>query len=610
TVTDINEGPSLFNLGGDFQSVGNNGSLVTVDVGASAQWLDPEGVAAFDGGSLVVTGSGFDGSDALAIDTTGAVTLSAGYTNGSIIRVGGIDVGTLAGVSAAGFSVSLGAGATTTRLDAVLASVQFQSTSTSFGLRTVAFVADDGDGGSSTGPAATAQLLVVDASGGQVTLAEDGQHIFSAADFGFTGYTGASIQSITVTALPGAGSLTLNSLPVSVNQQISRGDIDLGLLRFDPVPDANGSPYTSFSFYINGGVESVTVLNGEPSSFTLNGGFLAPTDAILANAANFGPGGVIDNTISVAATSTTIDAAYLAQGLVLFDGETLDSSYTAAELAAIDTWVNAGGILISTNENTSYDPISESYTLPIVGNGSTSFLVANNVHPVMNGPFGSVGPVGGSFAAAGAIGYFDAAALQPGDIRLANDSLSGQPTIVLRPVGSGFILFTSDEGIFRAGMTGDGTISTPNDILVANVFAWASSVANTSVTTHPIDINVTPVDDAPTLGLNTGTSVNEGATVVINNTMLRIDDVDTLSANRVYTVSALPANGSLRLSTAVLGIGGTFTQDDIDNNRVDYLHNDSETNADSLQLTFGDATTTGLGPVTFNLTVNPVNDND
>ncbi len=89
---------------------------------------------------------------------------------------------------------------------------------------------------------------------------------------------------------------------------------------------ANGTGYDNFSFSVSDGISSITILAGEPNSFTLNGGLLTTTDQILADANNFGAAGTHATSITVAPSSTTIDAAYLSQGQVLFNGYVPDAN--------------------------------------------------------------------------------------------------------------------------------------------------------------------------------------------------------------------------------------------------------------------------------------------
>ncbi|BCX48071.1 agglutinin biogenesis protein MshQ [Haloferula helveola] len=65
-------------------------------------------------------------------------------------------------------------------------------------------------------------------------------------------------------------------------------------------------------------------------------------------------------------------------------------------------------------------------------------------------------------------------------------------------------------------------------------------------------------------------TVNDSA-FVITAADLRTIDGDHSAAQLTYTVDGSPVNGTLRLSAAPLGSGSTFTQDDIDNDLLDWL---------------------------------------
>ncbi|KJS12250.1 MAG: hypothetical protein VR67_10005 [Peptococcaceae bacterium BRH_c8a] len=119
-------------------------------------------------------------------------------------------------------------------------------------------------------------------------------------------------------------------------------------------------------------------------------------------------------------------------------------------------------------------------------------------------------------------------------------------------------------------------------------------------------VSVMPVNDAPMLTANTGATLDEGATVTLTNTMLGCSDPDNTADQLTYTVSQ-PPNGSLMLNDSPL-TGGTFTQNDIDNNRVAYAHDGSESPADSFTFTVTDGTGGNISNTTFAITVNPVND--
>jgi hypothetical protein len=126
--------------------------------------------------------------------------------------------------------------------------------------------------------------------------------------------------------------------------------------------------------------------------------------------------------------------------------------------------------------------------------------------------------------------------------------------------------------------------------------------------TAQITITIQGANDEQVIATNTGTTVLEGSTAnVITSAMLQTTDVDNTNSQLVYTVTAIPANGTLRLSDSVRGLGSTFTQADIDAGLVTYDHDDSQTSSDSFAFTVDDGTgTTSSG--TFNFTITNVND--
>jgi hypothetical protein len=94
---------------------------------------------------------------------------------------------------------------------------------------------------------------------------------------------------------------------------------------------------------------------------------------------------------------------------------------------------------------------------------------------------------------------------------------------------------------------------------------------------------------APVVGTNTGLSVSEDDSGTISDTRLAATDNLSAAANVVYTVVSIPANGTLFLSGGALSNGNTFTQDDIDDDRVTYDHDGSATASDSFTFNVRDA---------------------
>jgi hypothetical protein len=223
-------------------------------------------------------------------------------------------------------------------------------------------VQDDGgtaNGGADLDPVARTMSVDVaavnDAPSGAsntVTALEDGAHVFTAADFGFSDVDGNALAGVKIAALPGAGALTNNGVAVSAGQVVSAADIAAGLLRFTPAANANGAGYASFTFQVqddggtaNGGVDldpiartmsvNVTPVNDAPTG--ANNTVVMQQDGVYAfSAADFGfsdsdgnafagvviaavpPGGLITDNGAPVAAGQTVSAGDIAAGLVRY----------------------------------------------------------------------------------------------------------------------------------------------------------------------------------------------------------------------------------------------------------------------------------------------------
>jgi VCBS repeat-containing protein len=147
-------------------------------------------------------------------------------------------------------------------------------------------VQDDGgtaNGGVDLDPSANTLTINVtainDAPAGTnntVTMLEDATRAFTVADFGFTDPTDApanTLQSVLITTLPAAGTITLNGVGITAGAEIAVANITAGQLAFTPAANASGTPYTSFTFQVrdNGGTANGGVdLDATPNTLTIN----------------------------------------------------------------------------------------------------------------------------------------------------------------------------------------------------------------------------------------------------------------------------------------------------------------------------------------------------
>lgn len=117
-----------------------------------------------------------------------------------------------------------------------------------------------------------------------------------------------------------------------------------------------------------------------------------------------------------------------------------------------------------------------------------------------------------------------------------------------------------------------------------------------------VNITVSPSNDSPIVQTNRGLNLSEGETRTIDNTLLRVSDPDSLPTNLRYVLSSAPTS-SLRLNGVALSQGQSFTQDDVDNGRITYRHNGSETTTDSFQFSVSDGqSSTPLQSFTIGIT--------
>ncbi len=330
---------------------------------------------------------------------------------------------------------------------------------------------------------------------------------------------------------------------------------------FDGIPnsvdlddDNDGILDTDEGYIPAGVIGSGVILAGKTNSFTFGGGSFTNIDAKMAHAANFGVGGAVTEvSVSGVAAVATIDDTYLAQGKLLFDGYTLDGSYTTEELDSIDSWVREGNILMSTNDEASYDPISTNYGLFATVSGAsigTSWTIENIDHPLVNGDVGlGVDLRGQIIEAAGSYSGFTGTVL-PDDIVIAR-GLSSIPTIILRPLGQGYILFTGDEGIFRNVSAGNTFLTTDNeDVFAAAILAWTLETATAEVTTDydadnipdhlDLDSDNDGCSDAYEASATTSTEENfqfdiSAAAVGTNGVHSSVEDADNTTPNYTYT---------------------------------------------------------------------------
>ena len=196
-------------------------------------------------------------NDRLSVRNQGTAAGQIGVSGTSVTFGGGV-IGTMSGgMGIIPLTIRLNASATPAAAQALLRNVTFNNVSANPTLlpRTVQVTLTDGDNGTSALRSRTiafSRNSTPTTANSAVTIDEDGQRAFGAADFPFVDADPADqFRSVKIVSLPSQGTLTWNGQPVTVGQVILAGTLDQ--LVFTPHANGNGSPYATFQFQVSDG---------------------------------------------------------------------------------------------------------------------------------------------------------------------------------------------------------------------------------------------------------------------------------------------------------------------------------------------------------------------
>ncbi len=142
---------------------------------------------------------------------------------------------------------------------------------------------------------------------------------------------------------------------------------------------------------------------------------------------------------------------------------------------------------------------------------------------------------------------------------------------------------------------------------VGNITVRATDSSGAFIETT-FTVTVAATNDAPTLTTNTGLISDIAAMTTIDATYLETRDVDNSAEQLTYTVTSIPGNGVLTLNGTALGVGDTFTQDDIDNNRFAYQNDGNQSISDGFSFIVSDSAAGSISSTVFTITFNTIND--
>ena len=194
-----------------------------------------------------------------------------------------------------------------------------------------------------------------------IAIVQNGNKTFSSADFGFADAADSpanAFKAVIITALPGAGTLTLGGTVVSVNQNIPVGS--LGTLVYTPALNGNGNNYATIGFKVqdDGGTANlgadtstnaytltidVTAVNDAPTIAVAPSSFTVTEDVAGKLTFTGTPFADVDSTnltITLSVADGTISA--LSSGGITVGGTATARTFTGT-ISALNTYFTTAG---------------------------------------------------------------------------------------------------------------------------------------------------------------------------------------------------------------------------------------------------------------------------
>lgn len=114
-------------------------------------------------------------------------------------------------------------------------------------------------------------------------------------------------------------------------------------------------------------------------------------------------------------------------------------------------------------------------------------------------------------------------------------------------------------------------------------------------------LTVHAVNDVPLVEANGGLTLSQSARGTITSAMLRATDEDNSAGEITFTVKTLPADGTLLIDEVPIAVNGTFTQLDVDQNKISYQNNGTSHATDAFSFTVSDGHGGVISLVTFSI---------
>jgi Leucine-rich repeat (LRR) protein len=178
-----------------------------------------------------------------------------------------------------------------------------------------------------------------------------------------------------------------------------------------------------------------------------------------------------------------------------------------------------------------------------------------------------------------------------GTLKVSDYELSVNSDFVLSQAYSGNVTYTHDDS------------ETALDSMIVSISDGLATTSNVKVY-----IDVQLENQTPELVVNNALSVTEGKTVLIRNTNLRMTDLEEPTTQQYFIVTSLPNHGSVLVDGTTLGVNGVFTQRQVNQAKVSYTHDDSDTELDSIVFAYTDSVSTAVEDNALIVNIEPILD--
>ncbi|MBL8378811.1 MAG: cadherin-like domain-containing protein [Burkholderiales bacterium] len=397
-----------------------------------------------------------------------------------------------------------------------------------------------------------------------ITIAEDGSRTFAAADFGFGDIDGDALASVRIDTLPGAGTLRLSGVDVTSGQVIAAAN--LGNLVFTPAADGNGMGYASFTFSVNDG----TAFDAAPNTITVN---VTPVNDQPTT-----------SLVTLAAIGEDSGVRLITQAQLLVNAADIDGPGLTATGLALAT---GSGTLFDNGDGTwNYTPSADddtavSFTYTVTDGSLSAAGTANlDITPVNDAPTTSLVTLA-AIAEDSGVRLITQAQLLANAADIDGPGLTATSLVIA--TGSGSLVNNGDG-------TWNYTPAANDDTGVSFTYTVTDGGLSVEGTAN---LDITPVNDAPTTGLVTLTAIAEDSGV-------------RLITQAQLLAGATDIDGPGLTATGLTIASGSGTLVDNGNGTWNYTPAADDDTAVSFTFTVTDGSLSAAG--TANLDITPVND--